>query len=510
MLTFLLRRLAASLVVLLVASYVVYVITCFSGDPLQDLRQSTSPNKAGLIAQRTALMHLDVSPFLRYFIWFGGLLKGFTGHFTLGVTSGGQAVTGQLTAAVGSTFQLVTGATLIAIVIGVALGVVTALRQYTAFDYGTTMMAFVFFSLPSFWLAVLLKEYLAIDFNNFLGHPVVPPVVIAIVALVAGVVAWSITERGRSRWWFVGGTMVVIAAFLTFISLTHWLDNPGLTIGGVAVLGVATAFGVSYLTAGKENKRSLYAALTTALVGVVLYYPLEWTVFSSMSMPLFLFLGVVAIAVGALVGWLWGGPDRRVSMRTGGVVAFLTAGYIAVDRFMQDWNTYVNSTYVNGRPIATIGSQTPNFDGDFWFTYIDRITHLALPTISLALISLAGYSRYARASMLDVMNQDYIRTARSKGLTERAVVMRHAFRNALIPVVTIVTLDFGALISGAIVTENVFSFQGMGDLFIAGVTAVDPNTIMGVFLVTGIWAIAFNVIADVLYSALDPRIRVTS
>jgi peptide/nickel transport system permease protein len=108
------------------------------------------------------------------------------------------------------------------------------------------------------------------------------------------------------------------------------------------------------------------------------------------------------------------------------------------------------------------------------------------------------------------MGQDYIRTARSKGLTERAVVMRHAFRNALIPVVTIVTLDFGALIGGAILTENVFSFQGMGNLFIQGVRNVDPNTVMGFFLVTGIWAIVFNIIADVLYAALDPRIRVTA
>jgi peptide/nickel transport system permease protein len=243
---------------------------------------------------------------------------------------------------------------------------------------------------------------------------------------------------------------------------------------------------------------------------VVLYYPLQSTVFDSMSMPLFLFLGLVAVVVGALIGWLWGGPDQPISMRTGAIVAFLTAGYIGVDRFMQDWNTYVHSDYVHGRPIATIGSETPNFDGDFWFTYIDKITHLMLPTVALALISLAGYSRYARASMLEVMNQDYIRTARSKGLTERAVVMRHAFRNALIPVVTIVTLDFGALISGAIITENVFSFQGMGNLFIVGVSTVDPNTVMGVFLVTGAWAIAFNVIADVLYTALDPRIRVTS
>jgi peptide/nickel transport system permease protein len=106
------------------------------------------------------------------------------------------------------------------------------------------------------------------------------------------------------------------------------------------------------------------------------------------------------------------------------------------------------------------------------------------------------------------MNMDYIRTARAKGLGERTVVMRHAFRNALIPIATIVAYDIGGLIGGAVITERVFAFAGMGQLFIQALDRVDPNPVMGVFLVTGILALVFNLIADLVYSALDPRVRV--
>lgn len=112
--------------------------------------------------------------------------------------------------------------------------------------------------------------------------------------------------------------------------------------------------------------------------------------------------------------------------------------------------------------------------------------------------------------MLEIMGQDYIRTARAKGLSERTVVMRHAFRNALIPLATLVAFDIGGLIGGAIITETVFAFTGMGQLFVHAVRNVDPNPVMGVFLVTGIVAMVFNLIADLVYSVLDPRVRVKS
>ncbi|WP_298226874.1 ABC transporter permease subunit [Gryllotalpicola sp.] len=510
MISFLARRFIASIVVLLVASYLVYVLTCYSGDPLQDLEQTKLPNKQFLIDQRIAFLHLDVPPALRYFIWFGGILQGFVGNFSLGLTNGGQQVTAQLGTAVVSTLQLLSAATVIAIVVGLTIGIATALRQYTAFDYATTFVSFLFYSLPSFWLAVMLKQYLAIGFNNFLQDPVISPIVIAAIAVAMGIVWLGIlggSLRRRLTIFLISGAAT--AAVLLYLSATRWFDDPSLGIGVVGVLAIGLAVLVTALTAGLENRRALYSALTTAAIGIALYYPLQY-VFPYASFGLIALLAFAAIGVGLLVGWLWGGFDRDVSMRGAAITAVLVGIVIAIDRFMRVWRIYTTSSYINNRPIATIGSGTPNLQGDFWVTGLDTFTHLALPTLAFTLASLAAYSRYTRASMLDVMNQDYIRTARSKGLNERTVVMRHAFRNALIPIVTIITLDFGALIGGAIVTEKVFGIQGMGALFQNALTVVDVNTVMGVFLVTGISAIVFNVIADVVYSSLDPRIRVSS
>ena len=131
-----------------------------------------------------------------------------------------------------------------------------------------------------------------------------------------------------------------------------------------------------------------------------------------------------------------------------------------------------------------------------------------LPTLALLLIGFAGYTRYSRASLLEVLNQDFIRTARAKGLNERTVVMRHAFRNAMIPLTTLVAFDFAGVIGGAVITEKVFAWSGMGSLFVESLRRVDVNPVMGFFLITGTVAILFNLIADIVYTLLDPRIRV--
>jgi peptide/nickel transport system permease protein len=138
---------------------------------------------------------------------------------------------------------------------------------------------------------------------------------------------------------------------------------------------------------------------------------------------------------------------------------------------------------------------------------LDRLQHIGLPVITLSIISFALYSRYMRASMLDVINTDYVRTARAKGMSEWHVVMRHVVRNALIPIATVAALNFGAVISGAIVTESVFTLDGMGYYFIQKLGQLDLYAIMAYLLVTAIAVIVFNLIADVLYGYLDPRIR---
>jgi len=157
--------------------------------------------------------------------------------------------------------------------------------------------------------------------------------------------------------------------------------------------------------------------------------------------------------------------------------------------------------------VFTVGAETPNLAGSFGHRIADYAGHLVLPTIALALISFAAWSRYQRATMLDVLGADYIRLARAKGLSRRRVMVRHALRNALIPLVTVVAIDIGAVFGGAIITERVFAWQGMGALLVQGAVTSDPNILLAWLMVTSILVVLFNLIADVLYAVLDPRIR---
>ena len=152
---------------------------------------------------------------------------------------------------------------------------------------------------------------------------------------------------------------------------------------------------------------------------------------------------------------------------------------------------------------------------DYWEAFgerpIDAILdigkHLVLPVTVLILVNIAGDSRFVRASMLESLNQDYVRTAKAKGLKPRTVIMKHTFRNAMLPVVTNVALELPFLFSGAIVTESIFSWTGMGLLFIDGVRARDYFLLMGLILIASTFVIICNLIADILYAVVDPRIR---
>ncbi|HET8795943.1 MAG TPA: ABC transporter permease [Arthrobacter sp.] len=511
MVTYIVRRLVTAVLILLAASFIVYLLTAASGDPLAQFRQSNLPNKEQLIQQRIQLLDLNVPAPLRYFDWLGGAagcLVPFAATCDLGQSVEGIAVTTLLARAMGQTILLVTAATVLAVLIGIALGIITALRQYSGLDYGVTFMAFLFFSLPIFWVAVLLKEYGAIGFNNFLNEPNITVSSVIIIGLI-GAFACYLIANGNVKRKFVGAAIgfVISAGLVWFLDATGWFLTPGFGAVGVAIMGVAIAYGVTMLTSGLRNRKALYSALITVGLGLVAYFAIQPLL--DLATPLMIFLlAIAAVLVGAIVGFLMGGYDRRQSMNAAGLTAFLMGFVILLDRFMQAWPEYFNNSRIRGRPIATIGSSTPNLEGNFWIEGLDTYTHLLLPTIALMLISLASYSRYSRASMLEIMNQDYIRTARAKGLTERTVVMRHAFRNALIPLATLVAFDIGALIGGAIITEAVFAFSGMGQLFIQALNASDPNPVMGVFLITGILALVFNLVADLVYSVLDPRVRV--
>ena len=138
---------------------------------------------------------------------------------------------------------------------------------------------------------------------------------------------------------------------------------------------------------------------------------------------------------------------------------------------------------------------------------VDVAHHLVLPTITLALVYLAHYSRLARASMLDVLGADYIRTARAKGLAEGKVLYKHALRNAVLPVITVLGLQFGSVLAGAILVETVFDWPGLGRLAFESVLRRDYPTLLGVLLFSSIVVVIMNQLTDVAYRLVDPRIK---
>lgn len=509
MVAFVLRRLLISIGVFIVATFMMYLLVANAGDPLEDLYGITDPgDRAARIASRTEIMNLNTPVVERYLHWLGGLLSFVWGQGTLGVNRTGQAVGPLLGLALGSTLRLVLLATVLAIVTGVAVGIVSALRQYTSFDYTITFFSFVFFSLPIFWAAVLLKQFGAIAFNDWLGDPVVPLPVVVVLAVVGGLLAVSVV--GARTWVrraaaFAGGAAVVVAVLLV-VGRTDFLARPTLGPAGVSVLGLAAAVGIAALVAGLANRRVLIASVAGAVVGIIIYVATVG-VLAEPTWPLLLGLFAVTLVVAGGVGYGVGGIDRGRAARAAVLSAAVVAALSFVDWLMYAWPEYVSQSL--GRPIATIGSNTPNFSGTLWLTTIDSLTHLVLPSVTLVLISFAQYTRYTRSSMLETMNQDYVRTARSKGLTERTVIMRHAFRNALIPVTTLMALDFAAVLGGAVITERIFGWRGMGSLFIDGVYTVDPPPVMAFFVVAAAAVLLLNIVADLIYAYLDPRIRLS-
>ena len=319
MLTYVIRRLLYSIPVLLVASFIIFTFTTISGDPLAELRRNPRVS-ATTLENITERKHLDKPVVVQYGYW---LKDAVTNGFGTTLLSN-KPIWPDLKRVMGVTLQLILMSETIAVLIAIAVGVYSAVKQYSIFDYATTTFSFLGFSIPIFWLALLLQ----ILFTNI---------------------------------------------FLT---------------------------------------------------------------------------------------WGW-------------------------------------------RVFYTSGLNSANPENAFF----DRLQHLALPIITLAVVSIAQFSRYMRASMLEVINSDYVRTARAKGLKERRVIMKHAFRNALIPLITVIAIDFGALFGGAIVTESVFSLPGMGTYFLHALGTRDIYPVMAWLMITSIIIVFFNLIADVLYGFFDPRIR---
>jgi peptide/nickel transport system permease protein len=227
---------------------------------------------------------------------------------------------------------------------------------------------------------------------------------------------------------------------------------------------------------------------------------------------LVLFAELLAFVVGMLIGVL--SAVRQYSMFDYSVtgIAFILFSMplfciaIILKAFAPPLNDWLQSIGF-GRWITTAGPPATGYVGGFWHQIYQFTGVYILPVICLFAISFALYSRFQRGSMLDVLNSDYVRTAQAKGLSQSRVIFRHAFRNALIPVVTVASLNIGFVFSGAIITERVFDWQGMGTLIVNAVQTVEPWMVLAWLVVTAIFIITFVLISDILYAYLDPRIR---
>jgi peptide/nickel transport system permease protein len=491
------------------SSFLVYNLAAFASDPLAELRLSNDDSAQQQIAALTRQLNLDVPPPLRYFLWLRGLLGVFVGNLNLGTTRDGLSVQSELAYAIPVTIRLVLVATITALLLGLALGIISALRQYSRFDYGMTFLAFLLYSLPIFWVAVLLKEFMAIQFNNFLSEPNIPVTWMIGFSIFTGVFWSSLLGGERRRFWTVfGGAFATNFVILWAIDFTDWYLDPGLGPILIAFLSVGIAFGVTAISSGLSDLKAKKAALVMAGLAVAWYYPAQWIFDNSASYLAIIVMLVLLVTTGVFFSRIFSKIDRGPIARTAIITGVLCGFLILIDRVMQSWKEYSATDAVNYRPVPTFGQRKDQLvTEDFWLNNLDIIMHLILPTLALILISLAGWIRYSRGALLEVLNQDYIRTARAKGLNERVVITRHAFRNMMLPLSSLFVGEFVGLVGGAVITERVFGWQGMGTLGIKAINSYDLNLLMGVNLLLSFLVVTGNLLADLLYSALDPRIR---
>lgn len=210
-----------------------------------------------------------------------------------------------------------------------------------------------------------------------------------------------------------------------------------------------------------------------------------------------------AIPIGVLSAW------KRNSLFDRIATVFVFAGFSVPHFWLALLLMILFGVELGWLPISGIQSIEIE-DMSFLERLIDIAKHLVLPVTVAAVGGIAGLSRYSRSSMLEVLRQDYIRTARAKGLPEKAVIFRHGLRNALLPVVTILGLSIPGLIGGSVIFETIFAIPGMGQLYYSSAMARDYPVVMGMLVIIAVLTLLGNLIADITYALIDPRIRVGS
>ena len=251
-------------------------------------------------ATRVEALSLYVPAWLRWFGWFGGVLTcvvPFAGC-DLGQNLSYVDVTTILPTAMVSTVQLVTASTILAIILGVTIGIVTALRQYSGFDVSITFLSFFLYSLPSFLVAVLLKEFIAIGFNDFLADPAIPPLSVVGIAVVAGLI-WQVLIGGdlKRRLIVFAVSGAATAVVLIVMEATSFFTQPALGPVGLPLIIAGVVVVVTLLVAGFENKRALLAAGITGALAYAAYFSLQWLF--DISTPAT--IAILAVEIGAIL-----------------------------------------------------------------------------------------------------------------------------------------------------------------------------------------------------------------
>jgi peptide/nickel transport system permease protein len=247
------------------------------------------------------------------------------------------------------------------------------------------------------------------------------------------------------------------------------------------LLAVAAGVPLGIISAYRHNSKTDVATMIGANVGV--------------AMPVF-WLGLMLQYIFAVVL-----RDTPFALPPSGK---LDAGLIPTP-FYEIWNL-PETGLTQFLSEFTLANALFTFQGEI---FVSAFTHLILPAVALATIPMAIIARMTRSSLLDVLGLDYVRTARAKGLREQAVVLRHALRNAMLPVVTVIGLSFGLLLGGAILTETIFNLAGVGKTLFDAITSRDYTVVQGFTLVVAIGFVVVNIIVDLLYTYLDPRVRVS-
>lgn len=257
----------------------------------------------------------------------------------------------------------------------------------------------------------------------------------------------------------------------------------------------------------------LFTYVTNVLQGDFGYSPIGNRPVIEMIIPRILptlLLALSALTFAVVIGITIGSLAARhpTSFFSGGLTVFALVGFAMPVFWTGILLLLVFGVWLDWLPIAGMNNLRLASDAGFFERAVDTARHLVLPTISLGVIFLASYARLSRASMLEVLQSDYIRTARAKGLGEGPVMIKHALRNAVIPIITVLGMEFGVLLSGAILVETVFTWPGLGRLAFEAVLTRDTNVLLAILTMVSVTVIIANLLTDIAYRLVDPRIRV--